>query len=82
MLERVQELTNEINTAKKQKEVILRFIEQTEDIPPIVLETLKQGSFPLILQLLCNLIKPCFVFYSNIYWVAVIFLATPFSSIQ
>ncbi|GIO24793.1 hypothetical protein [Oceanobacillus sp. J11TS1] len=42
MLERVQELTNELNTAKEQKEVISRFIEQTEDIPPIVLKTLKQ----------------------------------------
>lgn len=42
MQERVQELTDEMNTAKEQKEVILRFMEQTEDIPLIVLETLKQ----------------------------------------
>lgn len=45
MHKRVQELTDEMNNAKEQKEVILRFIQQIEeieDIPLIILETLKQ----------------------------------------
>jgi len=41
--ERVEELKNEMNVAKEQKEVILNFIEATENMPPIILDILKHN---------------------------------------
>ncbi|MEK5109801.1 hypothetical protein MHI57_24355 [Cytobacillus sp. FSL K6-0129] len=42
MSERVKELENERDTALAEKEIVNRFIEESKDIPSIVLVTLKQ----------------------------------------